>query len=543
MKQDSSVVLLGAAFVVALLCAQYVYALEGNTRRVSSVGPSSINFSGLDTNERFGKILSARPDFDVLRADSETRINASARQFPKTPLTTTGATEVNGTTISAEELEAARVAHQRRLARIRLQNAEHLIESIESNTDSLPAWLLKYARWHTNQFAALQESILANETNPRKVKYLMYHCSHDCGGLGDRLRGIVSVLYLAIATDRVFLIHTPQPPLRISFASAYLQWDPMMWGIYPRALNVRQQTTVNGAQTKLIQSHSDSSNSEQWLQLFKTNSGDPVLINMLASVPQSEPHVMIKTNLFLWSRVLPDPRFSAAFRRWRAPKVGAPLTIFEGQQLFTHAFRLLFKISHSLEISLKELETALELGNRFDNAFVAVHWRFGSARLGDYTRHGLTHASKYAVCAKRMMERIAKEQSIKTGACSVPVFLATDEEIARIAFLNELNASCQAQGGVKTVAVSPYAAVHVDRAQGSFRNYLHTIAEFALLMRAPCTVSSRSGFSEMAVLGSMDATTGSRCWARFDFCSEHEIDVSVHDPQKAQIFPPITGEL
>ncbi|KAL9657214.1 hypothetical protein ABK040_011436 [Willaertia magna] len=64
-------------------------------------------------------------------------------------------------------------------------------------------WQKYYVQLHNE---ALTKKLLINNNN-----YLIYRCHQGCGGLGDRLLGIVTSLYIALLTDRVLLIDFPNP--------------------------------------------------------------------------------------------------------------------------------------------------------------------------------------------------------------------------------------------------------------------------------------------------------------------------------------------
>ena len=56
-------------------------------------------------------------------------------------------------------------------------------------------------------------------------RYLIYHCKSNCGGFGDRLRGIVNAFVLSRITGRKFGIFHPTPcPLENFFAQNQYPW-------------------------------------------------------------------------------------------------------------------------------------------------------------------------------------------------------------------------------------------------------------------------------------------------------------------------------
>jgi len=78
-------------------------------------------------------------------------------------------------------------------------------------------WQLKYQ--------ALHQDIISNK---REAKFLVYYCpstNKGCNGYGDRVRAMVSLFYLAILTDRAFLIHFKGPqPLERFLAPKNINW-------------------------------------------------------------------------------------------------------------------------------------------------------------------------------------------------------------------------------------------------------------------------------------------------------------------------------
>ena len=87
--------------------------------------------------------------------------------------------------------------------------------------------------------------IAANGALPEGVKYLVYHCDLSiCGGIGDRLFAISSLLYYAIATRRVFFIVHDRPfPLEYTFVPRLIDWRQ------PETLRQRDSTCTRASLT------------------------------------------------------------------------------------------------------------------------------------------------------------------------------------------------------------------------------------------------------------------------------------------------------
>ena len=89
--------------------------------------------------------------------------------------------------------------------------------------------------------------IAANGALPEGVKYVVYHCDRDqsfCGGMGDRLFAMSSLLYYAIATRRVFFIVHDRPfPLEDTFVPRLIDWRQ------PEALRQQSASSLGSSTT------------------------------------------------------------------------------------------------------------------------------------------------------------------------------------------------------------------------------------------------------------------------------------------------------
>lgn len=77
-------------------------------------------------------------------------------------------------------------------------------------------WQERYAQFHGNALKS-----------PNTARFLVYTCLDTrCGGLGNRIFGIASILYLAVLTNRVFLIHWEgDTQLNDYLGPKEIQWD------------------------------------------------------------------------------------------------------------------------------------------------------------------------------------------------------------------------------------------------------------------------------------------------------------------------------
>lgn len=106
-----------------------------------------------------------------------------------------------------------------------------------------PAGFLSYLSWHARQMNCLRNETCYKRRKAR-IKIILWHCPNDlvgaCQGIGDRMRGIVTTLALAMMTKRVFLLLWPDNPFPFSYAvsPSALDWrvpkhieeDRAKWG-------------------------------------------------------------------------------------------------------------------------------------------------------------------------------------------------------------------------------------------------------------------------------------------------------------------------
>merc|ERR1719329_378221 len=78
-------------------------------------------------------------------------------------------------------------------------------------------WLQPYIDFHADAVKSLR--------NGHCVPSLVYVCEKNCGGIGDRMSGIISAFYLAVALDRAFFIDYKSPfPLTETLVPKTMRW-------------------------------------------------------------------------------------------------------------------------------------------------------------------------------------------------------------------------------------------------------------------------------------------------------------------------------
>lgn len=377
----------------------------------------------------------------------------------------------------------------------------------------LPPWLHRYREFHADQL----------ENHPETARYLIWSCDGGvCGGIGDRLRGIVTCFYLAVATERVFLIHNPSPvELSVVFDPSMIRWNETRTILPPGAGGGLQQipNVVN-------------------VNVFDRPS--PRLFSA-TSTAGGRRHVVVRTNMPQWADVLSHANFESSLRargipfgrdEWWAP------TMPRGEMLFAWAWRMLFEPTAELEaaVSAKRARAGLGLVGGGGTTYVAVHIRRGG-HWGDHVRHGADKLGAFANCTRGMISALSSSSSSTSSSPAendsssptISVYVASDDVDSRAEFRKLVPGSLADDADTR-----PY---HLDkerrRAAGSSsvadarQLNLDVWAEFVIISRADCVVYSRSGFSECPIALSRDVATGARCAARFDDCGRDTIERSM----------------
>ncbi|KAI9270650.1 hypothetical protein BDA99DRAFT_502358 [Phascolomyces articulosus] len=114
------------------------------------------------------------------------------------------------------------------------------IDGFEDKNDDLEecgVWQQQYASIHEQRLEQLQRlkagdfESFGHESKPEYVSYLcetdnQHRGSHGCGGLADRMNGMVSTFFYGLLTDRAYLAHWQDPlPLETLFEKPSIDWS------------------------------------------------------------------------------------------------------------------------------------------------------------------------------------------------------------------------------------------------------------------------------------------------------------------------------
>ncbi|KNC75034.1 hypothetical protein SARC_12433 [Sphaeroforma arctica JP610] len=343
---------------------------------------------------------------------------------------------------------------------------------------SIPPAIIDYSKFHNEQVQNPQQN----------TKYLVYTCTHQrsfCGGIGDRLSGIVSLFMLAVSTNRVLVIDWNTPfPLYESLNPNIIDWlTPLKTVILYEIANPEQTVFIEGVRRSI--------NSTYWESVLQRDIGV----------------VRIKSNKIDFSSQ--NFTHSAA---WQAAAGMKAYQFGDGipPLLCTWILRSLFTPNPTiLQIAKDQLSL---IGLDMGQPYIAIHTRFGhtandtgSGQFVDPVRLKVDTIPDFSQCAVTMSEQF----SHRGIHLQTSTFLAADSNEGKLAF----------NAYARDVKYFSAHAFHVDRsimletydsAEGNLLNQL-TWVEFLVLSKSECLVSSPSGFSRWAVAISRDPYSGSRC--------------------------------
>ena len=284
----------------------------------------------------------------------------------------------------------------------------------------------------------------------QKDRVLIHVTRTGDGGLGDRLRGMVTSFYIALATDRLFLIDEDEArSLKLGFKPSHQYLE------HATSVNLTQK------QSPLMESFIDASMLN--IDFQKRWSGHDV--------------VRLRTNAFIWRDIINQ---SGAYKG-----ILLGLSTFD---MFRVAFFLMCnQPSHQVTESIKNYMSAFNPGSMK----IGVHMRLGGS-WGDAVRVPAQYISSFA-------KRVA---DICNGTCVV--YIATDNKEAQLSFKNMV-----ALYGKNITLVAPsHDIVHIDRNSQAHTQdaILGVFIDWHLLRLMDYLVISRSGFSQTASWASMTPT-------------------------------------
>ena len=359
-------------------------------------------------------------------------------------------------------------------------------------------WVQKYADLHKQMVEDLARGSDA-------VKTLVYVCKSNCGGLGDRVSGIISAFYTAVVMKRLFVIDSVHPlPLRHTLIpTPLINWDV----------------------SHLLPKHS----SPAYIDAKDSHArSEKIYSELFAAHDAGKQHIHFRVNRYhvgmnLWSlRDSSHPRSGEMLKVYRSHCcVFQPCVKPSPIATFRAAFSALFLFSPMVmeRVATMQQDIGLIVGSGVI-PYIALHARIGGQRHGqtswsDPSRHSLADVNTFLSCGT-MTAREFQESQNETE----PAIVAFSDDPA---FLRKISALDERVKHSKNSLI-----IHVDRSklddhEELEKGVIDTFAELFIISRAQCIVGSSSTFS--AVAGSIFLPPGEhqRCHKFFAECGSHEL--------------------
>lgn len=271
------------------------------------------------------------------------------------------------------------------------------------------AWQIKYCNFH--------KSALKSPKTSNFLSYFCYGAGRGCGGLGNRIQGLVSLFYLAMLTNRTFLIHWDGP----GKLEEYLEPNQIAWTFPLSSLGQFRKTYwgVSGPQsgydTNRIESTTQFVNWTSYVD-FDAYFGRFDAIGTIFFFAE-----------FLWKN---------PFLRERARQLGIPSSPYK---MLGCAFHFLFKQTRVMKTALEEARRSLSR----HPPLLGIHIRtsdhhFGSKNEFSYRSH---NTSSFFICALQQSAFILANTH-HSNFTTLQWFLAADnqevKDMARKNYSNEI---------------------------------------------------------------------------------------------------------
>lgn len=324
-----------------------------------------------------------------------------------------------------------------------------------------PAWLNEYKTFHDQ-----------NKYNP-DAKYLIFSCEQLwCGGIGDRVRGMILLLRIAILSKRVFLARWEQPwPLENFLKPAEVDWRI-------GNLSIKEPRNTNDPAAKLHKWTTEDTPEPNirypngtLLSLYHPN-----FTQVFTDAYKDLKYVWVQTNWFPLDiggapqvNVLYDPAMQYCFSNF----------------LYSFADHIEAKIENSLKFVLGDSK----------KPYVAAHLRFGGSDTEPRDIHRGSPRFEQLLSIPFCAEHLLKANKVG-NLTNTPILLVTDHHLLRKAIkLKYIN-------GVHVVNTS--SPHHYDLPRGATQQapnnfnmteYADSFVEMGILMRSKCAIWAQSGFS------------------------------------------------
>ena len=265
-----------------------------------------------------------------------------------------------------------------------------------------------------SKYQALHQDIINNK---REAKFLVYYCSRTeldtgCCGYGDRVHTVISLFYLAILTDRAFLIHWKSPkPLESLLTPKNINWT------FPiPLLETRRHFWKN-------EYHGDRKKKfDGWLRR-NASAVKSLVSKENFQVYFDKPVEIVTSNVFFAEGAMQKNKY--LMQRAQDMEISPVLPGSQRNAKIGCAFDVLFSPTPPLQNALQNTRKKLRENSTF---VIGIHIRLGDKQFGGTnTRVSESDFPKYFGCATKVERKLFNLDGRKHARW----FLATDSLLVK----------------------------------------------------------------------------------------------------------------
>lgn len=306
---------------------------------------------------------------------------------------------------------------------------------------------------------------------PNEERFLMYRCevqadkNRNCGGLGDRIKGIVSAYLWALIANRTFLIRIDRP---CEFDQLY---EPNNFAI---DWNGRRNETFE--RYDMIEINVDNSFKSRFHKLNFT------------LLYQKKKLIVLKSNRNLAESISKTIHSSI---RARVKKLGFDPQKLDIPYTFKHIYNFLFKLTPHLNLKYKSFLSKAKPHN--DTKLICAQIRIGKHRHF-YKRKYVDIYAQSESNSKRYWDIIREKFLAHMLSENYKIFITTDSEMVHQEALREF--------GIDKIVFNEGPFNHVDfleNTQDDCTNIEKSILDFHSLQNCDMAVISRSQFGRIGL--------------------------------------------
>eukprot|EP00977_Amphora_coffeiformis_P000032 scaffold5_cov169-Amphora_coffeaeformis.AAC.32 len=354
----------------------------------------------------------------------------------------------------------------------------------------LPAWMRAHVNFQQNWMSREAEfnDGLSNQSRPN---LLVWNCPAQghCGGLGDRLYGMIMGLYIAMLTGRIYLIQEWNHP-----DIPHPLWDYVRPNYLPWQANLAPKTVQ-----------------EMGMLSTLDNREHPLLLDPCGLKVDKQDY-FLRNNIMTYESQLNQ---NDCFRKYWNEHGGRTDNVPLSHTGFWTLFQFTNRVQEETQNLLRQSRIISRHRDQVTPMYMAVHVRTGQGKTwDDPDRHaGIPSLERFDACAVRL------QTAVMHKCATLPdIYVASDNAQAKAFFLDKHSHDGVFKANIKM------EVFHIDRTRTELlRNvlgaYNQVWGELKLLVDAACLVMSRSKFSTLAYELSSQQP---RCAVYFDECEEEQ---------------------